>query len=799
MYWRNWLHRGITRDSGRTARLIVGCVADNNRKYLDQALRLLQSWRWFGGEIANADFCVCVVDAVEGSDRHAYESYGARVHIVERYDKRHPPSNKLRFLQLPDLGSYDHVLLLDCDTIVVRDPYSLLNHLYTADFVAKIADLPTVPHEIFESLFAHFDIRLPRRNFHFTVSGQSTIPYFNAGVLAFSKHAVDVLVPEWIRLNGELLNNLDKLGTQGNFCEQASLSLALSKTNLRFHTVGNEFNFPAHLTDKYPKANLQTVDPHIIHYHSLIDDKGFLLKSNCPKVDLKISEFNERLRSERRTNFDNRQFWNSRYLEEPGRGSGKGSRGEVLQYKRLLLERAYQHTSASTVLDIGCGDMETGSIFPDRGYTGVDISDVIVQRNTERFPNRSFVHGDMNSTFMEAADLVVCLDVLIHLPGFDAYRNSVARLVQLANIYGIVAGYDEQPANQSDITYFHEPLSVTLQSVGAKNVRRIGGYNQVVVYEFGRQAGAMATSNRPRTQSVLDKPLFLVGTMRSGTTLLANLLDHHTEICYCKFELKDIWSAAGVSMASPKTREQVCKELGEDAATVRMSGELTHAFLQRMRAVDGKRSDAIFLNKNPHLCNKLPFVKALFPDSRFIWVHRRLPQVVASVKRLFSNVNARQGTWHYWPESSEYARNRCWHARFSEEQIKTLDPSRVFPGGNVRYICEYWLESNRAIYHFLNRANPKEWLEVAEESLLGSPVRELSRCLAFLELPYMVSKEQVDSLDIGRNSEWCELLTETERLELRAFVQDRSLDIDNIFPGQHSSEYLAEVNATISR
>ena len=121
--------------------IIAGCVADNNEKYLLQALRLLQSWRWFAGDFASAEFIVAVVDRIDPYYQAQYERYAATVVAVPRFCKIHQPSNKLRFLELPQVNGKDAVLLLDCDTLVVREPMGLFT---IADLTAKISDVPTV-------------------------------------------------------------------------------------------------------------------------------------------------------------------------------------------------------------------------------------------------------------------------------------------------------------------------------------------------------------------------------------------------------------------------------------------------------------------------------------------------------------------------------------------------------------------------------------------------------------------------------------------------------------------------------
>src|SRR5262245_79352 len=63
---------------------LVGCVAENDPQSLRQALRLLQSLRWLGGEMADAQVRVCVVGRLGPSFRQAFERYGAEVRTVPR-------------------------------------------------------------------------------------------------------------------------------------------------------------------------------------------------------------------------------------------------------------------------------------------------------------------------------------------------------------------------------------------------------------------------------------------------------------------------------------------------------------------------------------------------------------------------------------------------------------------------------------------------------------------------------------------------------------------------------------------
>lgn len=282
-------YESMITEPGKT-NIVVGCVAENTSKYLSQALRLLQSLRWFGGEIANAKFIVCVVEGIDTAYRQAFQRYSAEVRIVERFNEKHPQSNKLRFLQQEDLKNYRNILLLDCDIIVVQDPSSFLQ---CEGLRAKIADGPTISSVLFKKLFDFYELPLPTEDYKCTVRRSPTIPYFNAGVLLFSQSAMSELVPTWVALNEQLIERMDLLEDRSNFCEQASLSLALIAAGTRFDIFDNDMNFPIHHEDYI--SCLEEIDPLLIHYHSLVSPSGYIQGSKYSLTNNRITQFNERL------------------------------------------------------------------------------------------------------------------------------------------------------------------------------------------------------------------------------------------------------------------------------------------------------------------------------------------------------------------------------------------------------------------------------------------------------------------------------------------------------------------------
>ena len=477
---------------------------------------------------------------------------------------------------------------------------------------------------------------------------------------------------------------------------------------------------------------------------------------------------------------NNREFWNSRYLNNPNLGSGVGSRGFLAIYKRALLESVLSLIDPCSILDIGCGDMVVSQALPRNQYTGIDISPAIIEFNKLMYLGRKFICGDFNAITVEKYDLVVCLDVLIHIPNKQDYSNFVKKIIEVTSGSGLIAAYENPPETISEITYYHEPITETLTKAGAVNLQKIGAYNQVCVFQFDKKANARPLI-APDENRKLKTPIFLVGSMRSGTTLLADLLGDSPDIAHCPFELKDIWSKFGnTKMASPKTGDTECPACFANHASPLIRANLIDAFLARISKLNNKNKDAVFLNKNPHLCNKLEFVDTLFPDARYIWIQRDLYSVVASLKRLFSDVYSRQKTWHWWPKPSGFTENRCWHASFEINTLSAIEKNRIFPGGSLKYLAEYWLESNRAVANFFSDIPKWKGIKVSEEALVICPHEQMARLFGLLQLPLFLG--EVPPLDINRNTEWKDLLSPAEINELDNFVELRNAEIkDAVF------------------
>lgn len=109
---------------------------------------------------------------------------------------------------------------------------------------------------------------------------------------------------------------------------------------------------------------------------------------------------------------------------EVGEGhSGGGSTLAATKTYRQFLQDFLKAYDIHSVVDLGCGDWEFSKAIDWHGidYYGYDVVDFIVERNRAKYQdsNIHFIHSDGIATELVPADLLICKDVLQHLPNED--------------------------------------------------------------------------------------------------------------------------------------------------------------------------------------------------------------------------------------------------------------------------------------------------------------------------------------------------------------------------------------------
>ena len=106
--------------------------------------------------------------------------------------------------------------------------------------------------------------------------------------------------------------------------------------------------------------------------------------------------------------------------------SGTGSTVEATVVYRAFLQAFMKTHDVHSVVDAGCGDWEFSRTIDWTGvdYKGYDIVAPVIQKDTKRYaaPNIAFFVANIVEDDLPTADLLVCKNVLQHLPNGDVAR-----------------------------------------------------------------------------------------------------------------------------------------------------------------------------------------------------------------------------------------------------------------------------------------------------------------------------------------------------------------------------------------
>ena len=144
-----------------------------------------------------------------------------------------------------------------------------------------------------------------------------------------------------------------------------------------------------------------------------------------------------------------------------------------------------------------------------------------------------------------------------------------------------------------------------------------------------RQASSGARMNARE----LDQPVFIVSPPRSGSTLLFETLSGARGVYTIGDESHQL--IEGVEGLAPAQRGFHSNQLGRVDATSTVVQVLRTRFLDALRDREGNVPDAgatiRMLEKTPKNALRIPFLRAVFPGARFLYLHRDVRAVLGSM------------------------------------------------------------------------------------------------------------------------------------------------------------------------
>ncbi len=102
-----------------------------------------------------------------------------------------------------------------------------------------------------------------------------------------------------------------------------------------------------------------------------------------------------------------------------GKGSGVGSLPEYTAAYRSLVQTFLRDNKIQSVVDFGCGDWQFSKLIDwgEIDYQGFDVVESVILENQRAFGRKNIRFQVLNdSSALPPADLLICKDVLQHLP-----------------------------------------------------------------------------------------------------------------------------------------------------------------------------------------------------------------------------------------------------------------------------------------------------------------------------------------------------------------------------------------------
>jgi hypothetical protein len=215
-----------------------------------------------------------------------------------------------------------------------------------------------------------------------------------------------------------------------------------------------------------------------------------------------------------------------------------------------------------------------------------------------------------------------------------------------------------------------------------------------------------------------ERPIFVLGCPRSGTTLLLQALLQSPELRSVQSEGHILWDA----YHHPRERGWDSDALGTEDVSAR---ERDYIYLAVRLWTRGRR----FVDKTPESCLRIPYLAALFPEAHYVFLRRRAAD----------NVNSLIEGWRARPRFVKYRLPSGHPWSF------VLVPGwRELVGTPLEEACaRQYVACNEAVLDARGKIEPSRWHELSYEELVAAPSEVLRTVFERLDLPVPVEAEQV--------------------------------------------------------
>jgi Sulfotransferase family len=248
----------------------------------------------------------------------------------------------------------------------------------------------------------------------------------------------------------------------------------------------------------------------------------------------------------------------------------------------------------------------------------------------------------------------------------------------------------------------------------------------------GMKVLSLAESEVEFDRIAFHRPLIIVAAPRSGSTLLFEVLARCGD--FWSIGDESIVTIDGIPKLAAQHRGFDSNALGAEDADADTKRTLLRRFVGLLRNADnewypelpvGKRPSRIrFLEKTPRNAFRIPFLRAVFPDARFLYLYRTPEENIGSIMDVWQARSAIS-----YPNLPDWD-GPSWSL--------LLPPGwRSLRGQSVEHIAAYqWGMTNKCIIDSLSALPADAWCAVRYDDLLSQPAAVLRRLCDFAEVAW---------------------------------------------------------------
>lgn len=261
-----------------------------------------------------------------------------------------------------------------------------------------------------------------------------------------------------------------------------------------------------------------------------------------------------------------------------------------------------------------------------------------------------------------------------------------------------------------------------------------------------------------RSVSELKPPIFLLGNVRSGTTMMHRFFLQHPDVTTW-YEPRTVWM-----YADPGRRHD---RFDEHDARPRVTRYIRKRFLKYQKAHDNLR----IMEKTPSNMLRIPYVRAIFPESKFIYIIRdplanlssaelKWQKAIAGrrLRRQFLNTPKLQLPYYAWRLFADHFRTRVlrqkyvsiWGVRYPGiyDDRRTMSVEQV--------IAKQWVACAQQADRDLAAIDPSLVLRLRYEEFVEQPVEHFERILNHFDLKLTPELAEMvrTTVDPNRRQKW---------------------------------------------